>query len=104
MPRLIPTSSGWTYVDPLLTCNLIFTEDMSILSEPIPADFVLTVDDVVKTVLSSSWLDLHTLTLTYNEAVLGPGVVRVRFSTKNPDFISVAGEIVTPFDMVITAP
>lgn len=84
--------------------ELYFTDDMSIASEPIPADFVLTVDDVVKTVLSSSWLDLHQLTLTFNEAVLGPSVVKVRFSTKNPDFISVAGEIVTPFDLVITPP
>jgi len=84
--------------------ELYFTEDMSILSEPIPADFVLTVDDVVKTALSSSWFDLHQLTLTYDEAILGPTVVKVRFSTKNPDFISVAGEIVTPFDLVITPP
>lgn len=84
--------------------NLTFTDDMSIATQPIPADFVLTVDDVEKTALSSTWFDLHKLTLTYNEVTLNPSNVSVRFSTKNPDFISVAGEVVTPFDILITPP
>jgi len=104
LPRFLPDSTEWTYVDPLLSVELYFTPNMNIGVEPVPADFVLLVDDVEKTALSSSYFDANQLTLTFNEAALGPTVVKLRYSAKNPDFVSAAGEVVTPFDLVITPP
>jgi len=104
LPRFIPPTTAWVYADPVLTVAIDFPEAMDQTAQPLPGDFVLTVDDVVKPIASLSWISALTMTLLYSEAVLGPTVVKLRFSTKSPLFRSVLGEIVTPFDLVITAP
>lgn len=104
LPVLNPASSAWTYVDPALEVVLTFGESMDQTSEPLPGDFVFVVDGVDKTPISVTWDSATELAIGYDEAVLSPTVVRCRFSTKNSDFLSVAGEIVTPFDILVDAP
>lgn len=104
LPRFIPASSAWTYVDPALEVVLTFGESMDQTSEPLPGDFVFDVDGVEKTPVSVTWDSATELSIEYSEATLSPTAVRCRYSTQNPDFLSVAGELVTPFDILVTAP
>lgn len=104
LPRLIPASSDWTYADPLLTVTLTFGETMDQTTKAPPGDFVLVVDDVEKIPISTIWDDANDFTMTYSEATLGAAVVRCRYSAKNPLMLSVLGELVTPFDILVTAP
>ena len=103
-PRLIPASSDWTYADPLLDVVLTFGENMNQASQPLPGEFVLDVDGTLKTPILVTWDTATECSLHYSEAVLGAAVVRCRYSTKNSDFVSAAGEVVTPFDILVTAP
>ena len=104
MPRLIPASADWTYADPALDVVLTFGENMDQTSEPLPGDFVLDVDGVLKTPIAVAWDSATELSVEYSEAVLGPTVVRCRYSTINPDFESALFEKVTPFDILVAAP
>lgn len=104
LPRFLPSASIWAYADPLLTITLTFPENMDLGDEPPATDFVLTVDDVVKTVLDKQYTDATHFELTYSEGTLGPSVVEVRYSRKSALFQSALEELVTPFDMIITAP
>ncbi len=104
LPRLIPASSDWTYADPALDVVLTFGENMTQGTEPDPTDFVLDVDDVMKTPDSVQWDSATELSLHYAEATLGPSVIRCRFDRKNILFESVLHELVTPFDILVTAP
>lgn len=103
-PRFNPASSAYTYADPVLDVVLTFGESMDQTSEPLPGDFIFDVDGTLKTPISVDWDSATELSVQYDEAVLGPTVVRCRFSAKNPDFLSIAGEVVTPFDILVTAP
>ncbi len=103
-PRLIPASSNWTYADPAFEVVLTFGENMDQTSQPLPADFVIDIDGVEKTPDTVTWDSATELSLDYNEAVLGPTVVRCRYSKINPDFESALFEKVTPFDILVTAP
>lgn len=100
LPRLIPSGGVWEYADPLLTVTLVFSENMDQTEKPDPSDFVLTVDDVVKTIATTTWDDATHFISTYSEGTLGPSVVEVRYPTKVPEFLSIAGELVTPFDLI----
>lgn len=104
LPRLIPASSNWTYGDPNLAVVLTFGENMDEASEPDPEDFVLDIDGTDKTPDTITWDTATELSLDYSEATLGPTEIHCRFSKKNPDFLSVAGEVATPFDILVTAP
>jgi len=101
---LIPYVADWTYADPLLDVVLSFSENMDQTSQPLPGDFVLDVDGTLKTPVLVTWDGATEVSLHYSEAVLGPTVVRCRYSTINPDFESALFEKVTPFDMLVTAP
>lgn len=99
--RLIPSSSEFSYADPALEITVDFAQDMDNGVTPVPGDFVLTVDDVVKTIDTVSWDDNRHLSVDYSEAVLGPTVVELRFSTKTANFITDVDEFVTPFDIIV---
>jgi len=73
-------------------------------AEPDPASFIFLVDDVEKVPTLFTWVDATNCDIEFNEAVLGPTVVRSRYSLKNPLFLSVGGELVTPFHILVTAP
>lgn len=103
-PRLIPASSAWTYTDPALDIVLTFGEDMDETSTPPPEAFVLDVDGTEKTPDAIAWDSATELSIEYSEATLGPTVIRCRYSTHADDFVSVVGEEVTPFDILVTAP
>lgn len=103
-PRMIPASSAWTYADPLLDVVLTFGENMNQVTQPLPGDFVLDVDGTLKTPVLVTWDSATELSLHYSEAVLGPTVVRCRYSSINPLFETSLGEKVTPFDILVTAP
>jgi len=102
--RFIPSSSVWSYIDPDLMVTLTFGEDMDQTVVPLPADFVLIVDDVDKTPDVVHWGTARTLVLDYSEGSLSVGQVRCRFSTKTDLFRSILGELITPFDIYVTAP
>lgn len=104
LPRLNPASSAFTYADPLLDVVLTFGENMDQTSQPLPGDFVLDVDGVDKVPILITWDSATELSIHYSEAVLGPTIVRCRYSTINPDFESALFEKVTPFDILVTAP
>lgn len=104
LPRFIPSATLWAYADPILTITLTFAEDMDQTVAPDTTDFVLTVDDVVKTLATSIWQDARNIELEYSEATLAPTVVDLRYSAKSINFLSVLDELVTPFDLEITAP
>jgi len=71
---------------------------------PDPSTLVVIVDDVAKTPTSVAWDDGTHVTFSFDEVALGPAVVTCRYSTKDPDFRSNLDELVTPFDMAVTAP
>ncbi len=101
---MIPASSDWTYADPLLDVVLTFGENMDQTSQPLPGDFILDVDGTLKVPIFITWDSATELSIHYSEAILAPTVVRCRYSTINPNFVTVAGEVVTPFDILVTAP
>lgn len=103
-PRFIPASSDWTYVDPALDVVLTFSETMDETEQPLPGDFVFDVDGVEKTPITVTWDSATELSIQFDEAVLSPTVVRCRYSTINEDLRNVALEVVTPFDILVTAP
>lgn len=102
LPRMIPASTLWSYIDPDMTLTLTFGETMDQTVVPVPADFVLTVDDVVKVPSDVHWTGATTCVLDYSEVALAPNDVHLRFSTKTPLFLSILDELVTPFDLFIT--
>lgn len=71
---------------------------------PAPGQFVIDVDGVPKTPDTVVWIDPGTLGLTYAEAVLGPSVIRLQYPRMFPNFLSLAGQPVFPFDLLLTAP
>jgi len=77
---------------------------MDVGVEPLPGVFTFIVDGVEKTPTAIVWDDATHLALEYDEAVLGPTVVRCRLSAKDPLLRSQPGELVTPFDILVTAP
>lgn len=103
-PRFIPASSLWSYGDPVLDVVLTFGEAMDQTEEPLPGDFVFDVDGVEKTPISVTWDSATELSIQYDEATLGPSVVRCRYSKVNEDLRNIALEVVTPFDILVTAP
>ena len=103
-PRMIPVSSDWTYSDPLLSVVLTFGETMNQTKEPLPAEFVFDVDGTEKTPINAAWDSATEFSIEYEEVTLGPSIVRCRYSAINPDFVTAAGEVVTPFDILVTAP
>jgi len=92
------------YADPDLTVKLTFAENMDQAVQPLPSDFVLTVDDVVKTIYTITWISATELAIDYSEALLACTIVGLRYSTKSSRFLSLLDELVTPFDLIITAP
>jgi len=102
--RFLPDTLNWVYADPTLTITLTFPETMSEVTTPVPGDFVIIVDDVEKTPLDVEWGMVNDLAITYDEAILGPTAVRLRFPTKTDLFISDLDELITPFDLLVSAP
>lgn len=103
-PRFLPLSSDWTYVDPALDVVLTFAGAMDQTEQPLPGDFVFDVDGVEKTPISVTWDSATELSIQFDEAVLNPTVVRCRYSKINDDLRNVALEVITPFDILVTAP
>lgn len=103
LPSSTPTSGTWTYSDPTLVIILTFPVDMDQTVEPLPAQFVIDVDGVPKTPDSLGWTDSKTMTLTYDEAVLGPSVVKCQYPAMFPNFVSLATQPVFPFDLLLVA-
>lgn len=104
LPRLIPTGGDWTYGDPNLGITIDFAEDMDQTAEPPMAFWKIDVDGVNKTPDSGAWVDARQYGLAYAEAVLGPTDIRLHWQTKHPDLLSVLDELVTPFNILLTAP
>ena len=102
LPSATPTSGEWTYVDPALVIPLFFPVDMDQTVEPLPAQFIIDVDGAPKTPDALGWTDATTMTLTYNEAVLGPSVISLEYPDLLPNFVSLQGQPVFPFDLLIT--
>lgn len=94
----------WSYADPDLVLVLEFPVDMDQTVEPLPAQFAIDVDGVPKTPISLGWTDADTMTLTYQEAVLGPSVVRLAYDHMFPNFISLVDQPVFPFDLLGVGP
>lgn len=103
LPRLIPTGGTFTYADPNLSLDIDFAESMDQTEEPPLSAFVIEVDGVDKTPVGGGWFDATTYQLTYSEAVLGPTVIYLRYSKKYSTFLSLTGELVTPFNIQILA-
>ena len=101
LPSATPTSGEWSYVDPGLVIQIFFPVDMDQTVEPLPAQFIITADAVPKTPDSLGWTDATTMTLTYNEVALDPSVVRLAYPNMLPNFISLAGQPVFPFDLLL---
>lgn len=91
-------------MDPDLSVTLNFAEDMDQTVQPLPADFVLSCDDVVKTIDTVTWVGARELAIDYSEVALAPTIVALRYSTKSSLFLSLLDELITPFDLIITAP
>lgn len=104
LPRLIPASSAWTYIDPMFSLDLTFGENMNQVTKPDASEFVFLVDGVEKVPTDEIWSSATVFNLQFSEALLAPTVVRCRYKTKNPDFESSLGEVVTPFDILSAAP
>lgn len=86
------------YDDPLLSCYMSFTEDMAITVCP-PASLIkIDVDDVQKTAISFDWLTDRMFRATYSEAALGPVDVDLKTLTTHPNFRTLLGALVFPFD------
>lgn len=69
---------------------------------PLPAQFVITCNDVDKTPDSVTWDDATHLSVDYSEADLTVEECWLRYSAKSPLFLSVADELITPFDLRVT--
>lgn len=91
----------YTYVDPNLAITLTFGESMDQTVVPLPAQFVLTCNDVVKVPDTVSWDDATHLSIDYAEAVLTVDLCYLRYMAKDPNFLSVLDELVTPFDLLV---
>ena len=102
LPRLIPVSSEWTYVDPLLDVVLTFDEPMFDGITPPPGVFTLDVDGTDKTPTTLTWDSTTELSIEYSEVILAPTVVRCRLPAKHNDLKSNTSELVTPFDILVT--
>ena len=83
--------------------TVTFGEDMDQTVAPVAADFNLELDGVPKVPTAVHWTTATTLVLDYSEALLDPALVELRFSTKTDQFLSVLGELVTPFDIEVIA-
>ena len=70
---------------------------------PLPAQFALTCNDIVKVPDTVSWDDATHLSIDYAEAVLGVDPCRLRYPAKDVNFLTVHDELVTPFDIIVTA-
>lgn len=104
LPSSTPTSGNWAYEDPNLIGDLIFPVDMDQTVTPAPGHFVLDVDGAPKTPDSCTWFDARTLQWAYAEAVLGPTLVRMQYPIMAANFLSLAGQPVFPFDLLLAAP
>lgn len=78
---------------------LTFPVDMDETVEPVPADFVLLSDGVPKTPDSLGWDTATTLELEYSEVLLDPVLVRAQYPLMAPNFQSLVGQPVFPFDL-----
>lgn len=90
----------WSYADPDLVVQAFFPVDMDQTLEPVPADFIIEVDAAAKPPDALGWTDATTMTLTYQEAVLGPSVVRLQYPLMTDNFVSLQGQPVFPFDLL----
>ncbi|GAH25737.1 unnamed protein product [marine sediment metagenome] len=100
LPSAIPTGFEWTYADPDLVLVVTFPVDMDETVQPSTHHFVIDVDGVPKEPDSLGWTDSKTMSIPYSEAVLGPSVVRLQYPLLLPNFKSLAGQPVFPFDIL----
>lgn len=68
--------------------------------KPTTPQLVIDVDGVPKEPDSIGWTDATTLTVPYQEAVLGPSVVRLQYPRMFPNFLSLVDQPVFPFDLL----
>jgi len=83
---------------------LNFGETMDNGPKPLASDFIVNIDGVDKDPISTGWASNTQLTISLTVPGLTPAVVRCRFFAKTSMFHSALGELVTPFDILITAP
>jgi len=103
LPRFLPVTLDYTYVDPNLAITLVFDENMDQTVVPLPAQFILTCNGILKIADSIAWDDATHLSVDYSEAILDVDPCLLRYKAKNINFLSVAGELVTPFEILIAA-
>lgn len=102
LPSSTPTSGTWAYIDPTLSGQLEFPVAMDQTVIPDKTEFILEVDAAAKPLLTLVWADATHLGYTYDEALLGPSVVRMQYDQMAPNFLSLDGQPVFPFDLLLT--
>ncbi len=100
LPSATPTHFAWSYSDPNLGLDLTFPQAMDQTVSPAVADLIILVDGVPKTPDSLEWFTATEMTLDYSEALLGPSVLRLQYPLMAPNFISLVGQPVFPFDLL----
>lgn len=94
-----PCGIWWTYVDPLLSAWMSFTENMDIGAAP-PASLIkFDIDDAQHNAVSFAWVTNRCYKVEYIEGVLGPTDVDLKTFTTHPNFKTALGALVFPFDM-----
>jgi len=101
LPSATPISGDWNYSDPDLLIHLDFPVDMDQTVKPNPLNFSIDVDGNGKIPGSCDWDDARTLHIDYSEVALGPSVVRCIYGTMQPNFYSLQGQPVFPFDLLL---
>lgn len=99
-PELLPLGFLWNYQDPNLVLGLTFDVDMDTAFTPDPADFILLVDAVPKTILAIAWANNRVLEVTYDQAVLAPSVIRLELPESKGTFHAADLCPVSPFDQL----
>lgn len=102
LPSSTPTEGTWTYIDPTLSGQIEFPVAMDQTVIPDKTDFILEVDSAAKPLDTVVWADATHLGYSYDEAVLGPTVVRMQYPAMLPNFRSLQGQPVFPFDILLT--
>lgn len=100
LPSATPTGFEWTYIDPTIAGSIDFPVDMDETVIPDKAELILEVDAAAKPLLTLIWINARQMGFTYDEALLDPTVVRMQYPIMAPNFRSLAGQPVFPFDLL----
>lgn len=101
MPSAVPTGATWSYGDPVLDVRVTFAVDMDQTVQPLASELVITVDGAPHDPSAVNWDDATHLDLEYSEALLGPTDVELAYPAMFPNFLSLQGQPVFPFDIIV---